>query len=156
MQLTYDRPLTPAEITAAYPPHTNATQVPERVERFTDLDLRTFDVVWWPGYDESAPLIAGPLFGSNDTRQDTLVDEVYIDPDAQPQTWTALLASMIDEVYSDDDTDEADSEAAMLAGMGGGIRAYNEVRGHDAYTPEPCGHHCGDDCPRCGDSDYWD
>jgi hypothetical protein len=40
-------------------------------------------------------------------------------------------------------------ERAILAGMGGGVRAYNEAMGYDSYTPEPCGQHC-QDCPRCG------
>ena len=40
-------------------------------------------------------------------------------------------------------------EVAMEAGMANGIRGYNEVYGHDSYSPEPCGQHCYD-CPRCG------
>ena len=33
----------------------------------------------------------------------------------------------------------------------GGMFAYNEARGYDTTSPDPCGHHCGYDCPRCGD-----
>ena len=33
----------------------------------------------------------------------------------------------------------------------GGMRAFNEARGYDTTAPDPCGHHCGWDCPRCGD-----
>lgn len=32
----------------------------------------------------------------------------------------------------------------------GGMFAYNEARGYDTTSPDPCGHHCGYDCPRCG------
>ena len=49
--------------------------------------------------------------------------------------------------------DRCVEEQAMESGMAFGIRGYNEIRGHDAYIPEPCGHHCGSSCPHCGD-DY--
>jgi hypothetical protein len=43
-----------------------------------------------------------------------------------------------------------DGEQAHEAGMMHGIDAYNEARGYDTEAPEPCGHHCPSDCPRCG------
>lgn len=42
-------------------------------------------------------------------------------------------------------------EMAMEAGMGLGVGAYNDMMGGDSYSPDPCGHHCGADCPRCGE-----
>jgi hypothetical protein len=42
-------------------------------------------------------------------------------------------------------------ERAMQAGMAGGVDAYNEARGYYVDSPEPCGHHCPSDCPRCGE-----
>lgn len=42
-------------------------------------------------------------------------------------------------------------EAATLAGMDHGVRGYNEAMGWDTTSPEPCGHHCTSDCPRCGE-----
>ena len=50
----------------------------------------------------------------------------------------------------DEEDDEGDDEAATLAGMEGGAIGYNEARGYDTEEPEPCGHHCDYDCPRCG------
>jgi hypothetical protein len=44
----------------------------------------------------------------------------------------------------------ARSETAMQAGMAFGVQGYNEAMGSDSETPEPCGHHCHSDCPRCG------
>jgi hypothetical protein len=43
------------------------------------------------------------------------------------------------------------NEEAILAGMEFGMDAYNERMGYDLSAPEPCGHHCSYDCPRCGD-----
>jgi hypothetical protein len=64
----------------------------------------------------------------------------------------------IEDDYDDasEDSDDEDSgtwkqERATQAGMMGGVSAYNEVMGYDSYSPEPCGHHCGSGCPRCGD-----
>ena len=42
------------------------------------------------------------------------------------------------------------SEIAIEAGMLHGVDAYNEVMGYDTHGPEPCGHQCHSDCPRCG------
>ena len=52
--------------------------------------------------------------------------------------------------YIDDTQRE---ELAREAFARGGMGAYNEARGYDSYSPEPCGHHCDYDCPRCGE-DY--
>lgn len=41
-------------------------------------------------------------------------------------------------------------EFAMQQGMAFGVGAYNEAMGYDTSSPEPCGHHCPSDCPRCG------
>jgi len=46
--------------------------------------------------------------------------------------------------------EEARDELAMEAGMLHGVNAYNEAMGWDVSFPEPCGHHCQSDCPRCG------
>jgi hypothetical protein len=46
--------------------------------------------------------------------------------------------------------EETNNELAQEAGMLYGIEAYNEARGYDTTSPEPCGHHCQSDCPRCG------
>ena len=48
-------------------------------------------------------------------------------------------------------------EYAIEAGMLHGIDEYNEATGNGAYSPEPCGHHCTDDCPRCFEPtpDFW-
>jgi len=54
------------------------------------------------------------------------------------------------EEGEDDDGGEGDDEAAILAGMERGAIGYNEARGYDTEEPEPCGHHCDYDCPRCG------
>lgn len=49
--------------------------------------------------------------------------------------------------------DELDrQEIAREAGMLHGVDAYNEAMGYDTSPPEPCGHHCPSDCPRCGDT----
>ena len=45
-------------------------------------------------------------------------------------------------------------ELAAEAFARGGMGAYNEARGFDSQSPEPCGHHCGWDCPRCGEDAY--
>jgi hypothetical protein len=50
------------------------------------------------------------------------------------------------EADKDDDSGETLMEAFARAGMLG----YNEAQGCDTTEPEPCGHHCGDDCPLCG------
>ena len=42
-------------------------------------------------------------------------------------------------------------EMAMEAGMGLGVDAYNDMMGQSTGSPGPCGHHCGSDCPRCGE-----
>ena len=55
-----------------------------------------------------------------------------------------------DDGGEDDDEAEGDNEAAILAGMEGGASGYNAARGYDTEEPEPCGHHCDSDCPRCG------
>jgi hypothetical protein len=64
----------------------------------------------------------------------------------------------LDKSDAESDANWEDScveEQAMESGMAFGIQAYNEIRGYDSYTPEPCGrcYHCGSDCSRCGD-DY--
>ncbi len=53
----------------------------------------------------------------------------------------------------EDDVLDWRREMAMEAGMAGGTDAYNETMGWDTSAPEPCGHHCPSDCPRCGDND---
>ena len=55
------------------------------------------------------------------------------------------------ELETDDEDDFDDSEFAMQQGMAFGTDGYNDAMGYDLSTPEPCGHHCGSDCPRCGD-----
>jgi hypothetical protein len=55
------------------------------------------------------------------------------------------------ELETDDEDDFDDSEFAMQQGMAFGTDGYNDAMGYDISTPEPCGHHCGSDCPRCGD-----
>lgn len=45
------------------------------------------------------------------------------------------------------------NEYEMLMAMEFGVDGLNEARGYDTSEPEPCGHHCGSDCPRCGDGD---
>jgi len=55
------------------------------------------------------------------------------------------------ELETDDEDDADDSEFAMQQGMAFGTDGYNDAMGYDLSTPEPCGHHCGSDCPRCGD-----
>lgn len=52
--------------------------------------------------------------------------------------------------YIDDNDDMQDMEMVSEAFARGGMTAVNEYRGHDSYNPEPCGHHCDEDCPRCG------
>lgn len=42
------------------------------------------------------------------------------------------------------------AEFAMQQGMAFGAGAYNEAMGYDTSSPDPCGHHCPSDCPRCG------
>ena len=41
------------------------------------------------------------------------------------------------------------SEEATETGMLHGIDAYNDSMGQGLRSPDPCGHHCTDDCPRC-------
>lgn len=48
-------------------------------------------------------------------------------------------------------TEEEVREMANEAGMLHGADAYNEAMGWDTSAPEPCGHHCPSDCPRCGE-----
>ena len=55
------------------------------------------------------------------------------------------------ELETDDEDDFDDSEFAMQQGMAFGTDGYNDAMGYDLSTPEPCGHHCGSGCPRCGD-----
>lgn len=55
------------------------------------------------------------------------------------------------ELEPDDEDDADDSEFAMQQGMAFGTDGYNDAMGYDLSTPEPCGHHCGSNCPRCGD-----
>ena len=43
-----------------------------------------------------------------------------------------------------------DNEEANLIGMAHGVDAYNDAMGWSTDAPGPCGHHCTDDCPRCG------
>jgi hypothetical protein len=42
------------------------------------------------------------------------------------------------------------NEEANLIGMAHGVDAYNDAMGWSTDAPGPCGHHCTDDCPRCG------
>ncbi len=42
-------------------------------------------------------------------------------------------------------------EQANEAGMAHGVRGYNDAMGYDLGSPDPCGHQCGWDCPRCGE-----
>lgn len=53
------------------------------------------------------------------------------------------------ESYEADEQDR--KEIAQQEGMLHGVDAYNEVMGYDTSAPEPCGHHCPSNCPRCGD-----
>ena len=53
-------------------------------------------------------------------------------------------------VQGDDDDDDWAKEITNEAGMAHGVHAFNEARGYDTTAPDPCGHHCGSDCPRCG------
>lgn len=55
------------------------------------------------------------------------------------------------KLYELDGAEADDEEYAMQQGMAFGTDGYNEAKGYDLSTPEPCGHHCGSDCPRCGD-----
>ena len=43
------------------------------------------------------------------------------------------------------------SEQANQAGMVYGVHGYNDWKGYDLSAPDPCGHHCGSDCHRCGE-----
>lgn len=65
------------------------------------------------------------------------------------------LEQLFDEVSAADvdttDVDDWITERATQAGMEGGVQAYNDAMGYDLTAPDPCGHHCGSDCPRCGD-----
>lgn len=63
-----------------------------------------------------------------------------------------VFDTMVDAVWAAEDYANSLEESAMEAGMAFGVRGYNEVRGYDSYTPEPCGHHCDWDCPQCGES----
>ena len=59
----------------------------------------------------------------------------YIDHDQTPKGWDEVPA------YT-----EIEREAFARGGMTG----LNESRGHDSYSPEPCGHHClRNGCPIC-------
>ena len=52
------------------------------------------------------------------------------------------------EANNDESTTlEAESEALAM----GGMNALNESRGYDTTAPDPCGHQCPPDCPRCGE-----
>jgi hypothetical protein len=42
-------------------------------------------------------------------------------------------------------------EQAIEAGMLHGVRGYNNSMGCDLGAPDPCGHQCDWDCPRCGE-----
>ena len=49
------------------------------------------------------------------------------------------------------DVDVGRMERGSEAFAAGGMDAYNDAMGHGVVTePEPCGHHCPWDCPRCG------
>ena len=67
----------------------------------------------------------------------TAYDECAEALDPTPNGW----AETCDQSYRY----ELDAEAYAR----GGMRGLNESRGHDSYSPEPCGQHCYD-CPRCG------
>lgn len=66
------------------------------------------------------------------------------------------LDRAVEAVFLGLDVLEADEqerqELANEAGMLHGTDAYNEAMGYDTSTPDPCGHHCPSDCPRCGDT----
>lgn len=53
--------------------------------------------------------------------------------------------------YVDDVDSQQREELSREAFARGGMRAFNESRGFESYSPEPCGHHCNDDCPVCGE-----
>lgn len=62
------------------------------------------------------------------------------------------MTSLAPRAYLDD---MGSMERGSEAFARGGMAAYNEVRGHDSYVEEPCGHHCDVDCPRCGEDAYY-
>ena len=64
-----------------------------------------------------------------------------------------IFDTTVDAVWAAEDYANSIEESSMEAGMAFGVQGYNEVRGYDSYTPEPCGHHCDWDCPQCGE-DY--
>ena len=55
---------------------------------------------------------------------------------------------ILDAAAQDDE-----AERVNLAGMTHGVAGRNEAAGYDLTPPEPCGHHCPWDCPRCGERD---
>ena len=60
------------------------------------------------------------------------------------------IIERIEGLEADNDettTLEAESEALAM----GGMSALNESRGYDTTAPDPCGHQCPPDCPRCGE-----
>lgn len=65
---------------------------------------------------------------------------------ANPFT-AGAIEQLHEQLFDDDD----DDEYAHRVGMEMGIDAYNGARGMSTEAPEPCGHHCPPDCPRCGE-----
>ena len=49
-----------------------------------------------------------------------------------------------------------DEDYQLEIGMCLGVQAYNEARGCGLEEPEPCGHHCSSECPRCGEEEVDD
>ena len=68
-----------------------------------------------------------------------------------PDRFDTEAEARMDVVDREADDRSDRNERAMEAGMLGGVGAYKEAMGFDSYTPEPCGHHCGSNCPRCGE-----
>jgi hypothetical protein len=62
-----------------------------------------------------------------------------------------VLERVVQEVKEKDYREEEKRERAYEAGMLYGVEAYNDAMGYSLAAPEPCGHHCMSDCPRCGE-----
>jgi hypothetical protein len=72
---------------------------------------------------------------------------VVIGGRALPYRYTTEEAAEAEAIEQDAER----ATAARQAGMAFGVQGYNDALGYDTQPPEPCGHHCDSDCPRCGD-----